>query len=273
VSPAPEVLPRVTLARIDETFYQAAAAVVAEVLRSSGLDVAVVDGSHTRVYGMVGSGEADLCVAFWMPSGHAEAWAALDGRVEALASIFDDARFFWAIPGYVDRRVVGIADLADPEVAAMFPKNIRGLSLDATITTASQEAVRQYGLSAIGFTVTPGDFNHWEASLLDALDTRSPVVLPLWRPYWLNKKFDLRALADPREVLRGPNTATLAAHIGVKERLPERTLVALDRMSLSVDDVTDMDFVIHSEHISPDQAAERWIAQHADRFERWVAST
>jgi ABC-type proline/glycine betaine transport system substrate-binding protein len=44
-------------------------------------------------------------------------------------------------------------------------------------------------------------------------------------------------------------------------------------MSLSVDDVTDMDFVIHSEHISPDQAAERWIAQHPDQFERWVAST
>jgi glycine betaine/proline transport system substrate-binding protein len=116
-------------------------------------------------------------------------------------------------------------------------------------------------------------FDDWEASLLEALDTCSPVVLPLWRPCWLNKKFDLRVLADPQEVLRGPNTATLAAHIGIKERLPEQTLAALDRMSLSVDDVTDMDCVIHIEHTSPDQAAERWISEHPDRFEWWVAST
>lgn len=176
MSPAPEPLSRVTLARIDETFYQAAAAVVARVLRSTGLDVAVVDGSHTQAYGMVGSGEADLCVAFWLPSGHAEAWAALDGRVEALASIFDDARFFWAIPGYVDRCVADIADLADPEVAAMFPKNIRGLSLDATITTASQEALRRYGLSDVGFTVTPG------VRRLGGLTPRGPRYLLTRRP-------------------------------------------------------------------------------------------
>ena len=31
-------------------------------------------------------------------------------------------------------------------------------------------------------------------------------------------------------------------------------------------------FVIHSEHISPDEAAERWICDHADQFEGWVAS-
>ena len=145
-----------------------------------------------------------------------------------------------------------------------------GSALDATITTASQAAVDRYGLDRLGFHVTSGAFPEWESSLVDAETAGTPVVLPVWRPYWLNQRYSLRALSDPHQVLRGANTVTLAAHAGVTRRLPPVSRQALERMRLTIDDVTDMDFTAATEHVSPDQAARRWIDGHRSQFDRWV---
>ncbi len=171
------------LSCIDESFYQATAEVVAAVLRRCGHAVTVTDGSHTEAYAALGRGDADLCVAFWLPEGHAAAWAKLAGKAVELATLYEGARFFWAVPETLPTAIRGIGDLADPGNAALFPKAIRGLSLDATITTASIAAVLEYGLAPAGFHVEPGGFPEWKASLEDAERAGGGVVMPLWQPY------------------------------------------------------------------------------------------
>jgi glycine betaine/proline transport system substrate-binding protein len=256
MSQAPQPL---RLSRIDESFYQATAAVVAAVLERCGHSVTVTDGSHTEAYDALGRGEADLCVAFWLPEGHAAAWAKLSGKAVELATLYEGARFFWAVPDTVPETIREIGDLGDQAHAVLFPKLIRGLSLDATITTASMVAVREYGLDGLGFHVEPGGFPDWMASLVEAEQTGRGVVMPLWQPYHLNALYRLRHLDDPKAVLGGLNRVILAARTGVAETLPPETIIALRSIGLTLNAVSEMDKAICVEGKSPEQAGSDWL--------------
>ena len=248
-----------TLARIDESFYQAVAAVVALSLERSGHAVTVKDGSHTEAYDLLGRAEADLCVAFWLPTGHAAPWAKLEGRAEELVTLYEGARFFWAVPDETaPPELRAVTDLATPSLAASFPRTIRGLSMDATVTTASIAMIEAYGLDALGFRVEPGGFTPWRASLVDAIAAGRNVVLPLWEPYHLDALYPLRRLHEPRGLLGGANRVVLAARVGLRETLPDATLRALGTMGLTLAAVSEMDKAICVDGATPEEAAAAW---------------
>jgi len=251
------------LGRIDESFYQVVGGVVAGVLRRYGHDVAVFDGSHTEIYGALESGDVDLAVAYWLPYGHAAAWQRLGVAAVELAVLYEGAQFFWAMPAYANDRFLSIGDLSEPEASQDVPREIRGLSLDATITTASQQAVVAYGLEPLGFRVAPGGFDAWESSLKEAVDMRRPVVLPLWRPYYLNAVFDLRVLADPQGVLGPANRVILAARRDARERIGDAAEQALRSIGLTLDTVSELDRRVHVDRRSPDYVAHDWLSTSA----------
>jgi glycine betaine/proline transport system substrate-binding protein len=272
VSSAAEVEPQpLVLTRIDETFYQATAALVVEVLAAMGHPVKVVDGSHTRAYNAIKDGSADLCVGFWLPTGHERAWSQVRNSVVELSTIYEGARFYWAVPDYIpESEVSSIEDLTKPSVRAKMIKTIRGLSLDATITSDSESAIEEYGLKVAGYQVTPGEFKPWKDALSTAIDGRAWIVEPLWEPYYFNRLYSLRPLKDPKNVFKGRNRVILAAHAGVRERLPTKTLDALNRVRVRLDDITDMDFDINMNSVTPEVAARNWIRNHPDQFKEWI---
>jgi glycine betaine/proline transport system substrate-binding protein len=270
----PEMNPGpLVLARINETFYQATGALVVDVLTALGHPVKVVDGSHTRAYGAVRDGTADLCVAFWLPTGHEKAWSQVKGSVVELSTIYEGARFFWAVPSYVpESEVSSIEDLAKASVSARMAKTIRALSLDASITTESLNAVEEYGLMNAGYRVIPGEFKPWKDALTGAIEKGSWVVEPLWEPYYFNRIYSLRPLKDPKNLFKGRNRVILAAHSGVREKLPKRTIDALNRMRVRLEDITDMDVDINVNYVTPEVAAGNWINKHPDQFKEWLGN-
>jgi glycine betaine/proline transport system substrate-binding protein len=261
------------LTRINETFYQATAALVVEVLTGVGHSVTVVDGSHTSAYKAVKEGTADLCVGFWLPTGHENAWNQVKGSVVELSTIYEGARFYWAVPSYVpESEVSSIEDLSKPSVSARMIKTIRGLSLDASITTESMDAIGTYDLKSAGYQVIPGEFGPWKDALKSAIENKDWIVEPLWEPYYFNRIYSLRPLKDPKNVFKGTNRVILAAHNGVREKLPRRTIDALNRMRVRLEDITDMDVDINVNSVTPEVAARNWITKHPDQFKRWLAN-
>jgi len=100
--------------RINETFYQATAALIVDVLTAMGHSVTVIDDTHTAAYEAVKDGTADLCVGFWLPTGHEQAWSRVQDSVTELSTIYEGARFFWAVPSYVpESEVSSIDDLTN----------------------------------------------------------------------------------------------------------------------------------------------------------------
>jgi glycine betaine/proline transport system substrate-binding protein len=274
ISSAAEMKPNpLVLTRINEIFYQATAALVVEVLAGMGHSVTVVDGSHTSAYNAVKEGTADLCVGFWLPTGHAKAWSQVKDSVVELSTIYEGARFFWAVPSYIpESEVSSIEDLAKPSVSAKMVKTIRGLSLDASITTESIDAIRAYDLRNVGYRVIPGEFAPWKEALHSAIENEAWIVEPLWEPYYFNRIYSLRALKDPKNVFKGTNRVILAAHKGVPDGLPTKTLEALARMRVRLEDITDMDVDINVNSVTPEVAARNWINKHPDQFKRWLGN-
>jgi glycine betaine/proline transport system substrate-binding protein len=266
VKPGPLVV-----SRINETFYQATAALVVDVLTAMGHLVTVVDATHTAAYDAVKDGTVDLCVGFWLPTGHEQAWNRVKDSVTELSTIYEGARFFWAVPSYVpESEVSSIEDLTKPAVVAKMAKTIRGLSLDATITTESADAIAAYGLNSAGYHVVPGEFGPWKRALTSALKDQAWVVEPLWEPYYFNRLYSLRPLKDPKNLFKGRNRVILAAHNGVRERLPQKTVDALNRMHVRLNDIVDMDFDVNVHSVTPEVAAGNWIHKHPEQFKAWV---
>jgi glycine betaine/proline transport system substrate-binding protein len=272
VSAAAEMKPvPLVLTRIDETFYQATAALVVEVLTATGHSVKVVDGSHTSAYRAIKEGTADLCVGFWLPTGHEKAWSQVKDSVVELSTIYEGARFYWAVPSYIpESEVSSIEDLTKPSVGAKMIKTIRGLSLDASITTESINAIGAYHLKNAGYHVIPGEFAPWKEALRAATNNQAWIVEPLWEPYYFNRIYSLRPLKDPKNVFKGRNRVILAAHKGVREKLPKKTIDVLSRMRVRLQDITDMDVDINVNSVTPEVAARNWIDNHPDQFKEWL---
>ena len=95
-------------------------------------------------------------------------------------------------------------------------------------------------------------------------------VTPLWQPQYLNEVHDLRPLDDPRGVFPPPDRASLVAHRGAFDRLPERTRDVLRRIRYTVADVNAMDGAVNLDGLDPLAAARRWIDSNRETVRTWL---
>lgn len=267
-TPAP-----VVLGRIDESFHQVAAAVVEEVLLRLGHEVEVREGPHPQMYPQLAEGELELFADSWLPGGHGTYWAEVGDRVLEVAPLFEGARFYWAVPGYVPADLVSsLGDLARPEVTArMTTLEVQGTTPGAGLTMRSQQLVTDYGLDKAGWTHRIGDLQ----AILDTVERRIAAgdwfVTPLWQPQYLNDVHELRPLADPLGVFPLPDRASLVAHRGAWERLPQRTREVLGRIHYPIEAVNAMDRAVNLDGLDPLAAARQWMAGHEDAVAAWFA--
>jgi glycine betaine/proline transport system substrate-binding protein len=103
----------VTLGQISLTFHAVAGAVVHETLERLGHEVVLREGAHERMFPLLGVDAVDLMATAWLPGGHAGYWRQYGSRSMEVATLYEGARFFWAVPSYVPASdVASITDLA-----------------------------------------------------------------------------------------------------------------------------------------------------------------
>jgi glycine betaine/proline transport system substrate-binding protein len=263
----------VVLGQVYLSFYAVTGAVVHEVLERLGHTVEVREGPHEQIFPLLGQGVIDVMAAAWLPEGHAAYWARYGTNAIEVAKLYDGAHFFLGVPDYVpEHEVSSIADLARPNVAAKMTKLIQGIGLGATITTDAQKAVADYGLDRLGYSLGPGTPEEWVSAYNRAVAERRWIVFPTWAPQYLNRGGRLRPLKDPRGVLGGVNHASLVAPRQRFAALPQRTQKVLSRIELSLDGVTEMDWVVNVEKRTPREAAQTWVKSNEGRVSKWFRS-
>ena len=268
-----QTLERVTLGQVSLSFYAVTGAVVQEVLERLGHPVELRTGPHDEMFPLLGQGSIDIMAAAWLPEGHAAYWARYGTEAMEVARLYNGAHFFWAVPSYVpESEVQTIADLAKPDVARRMTRQIQGIGTAATITTVSQAAVRTYGLDALGYTFRPGTQAEWIGYHEAEVRERRWFVFPTWTPQYLNRGGQLRALRDPRNVLGGMNHAALVAPATRWQRLPASTRAALSKISLGLDAVNEMDWLVNVDKLAPREAARAWIRANEPRLAGWLQS-
>ena len=260
----------VTLGQVSLSFYAVTGAVVHEVLERLGHRVEVRQGPHEEMFPQLAAAAIDLMAAAWLPEGHAAYWDRYGAQAMEVATLYEGARFFWAVPRYVPAdAVASMADLAKPAVAERMTRLIQSVGAGATITTVSGRAVAEYGLASAGYLVRPGTPAEWIEAYQKAFAERRWIVFPTWAPQFLNRRGDLRPLDDPRGVLGGLNRAALVAPRAAFQALPERTRQVLSRISLGLDGVTEMDWAVNVDKQTPRDAARAWLRANATRVGEW----
>lgn len=261
----------VTLGQVSLSFYAVAGAVVQDVLEQLGHRVELREGLHEEIFPLLGSGAIDVMAAAWLPEGHAAYWSRFGSQAMEVATLYEGARFFWAVPNYVPASdVASIADLAKPAVAKRMTPLIQCIGAGATITRVSQTAAETYGLTPAGYQVRAGTAAEWTGAYSKAVAERRWIVFPTWAPQYLNRDNSLRPLDDPRGVLGGANRGVLVAPRARFEALPEKTRRVVSRITLGLDGVTDMDWAVNAGKQTPRDAARAWMRANSARVSAWL---
>jgi glycine betaine/proline transport system substrate-binding protein len=261
----------VSLGHVDLSFYEVTANVVQIMLERHGHNVAVQKGSHAQVYPKLGTGEVDLFVAAWLPHAHAQYWEQYKDSTVKVVALYDDARLFWAVPDYVPAtEVKSVADLAKPEIAGRMQKEVRGPGADSGLMIGSKKIFADYQLEQAGYQLLPGKPADWIANFNENVAAKHWFVMPLWQPQYLNRAHALRILDEPKKILGDADTAWLVAHKDFRAKIDAKTWKSLQRMALSVRAVTEMDYMVNVQKMSPRDAARNWMGAHPDTVSYWL---
>ena len=145
---------------------------------------------------MLGAGEVDLVCSAWLPDSHGAYNVPFEDDLIKLGLIYRPY-CIWGIPTTAPTEITSVADLAKPEVTALFRKRIQGINPGAGISRFSHQMIMDYGLADLGFHFENGSVEDCTGAALDAVAKGELAVVPLWHPQWLHQELELRELADP----------------------------------------------------------------------------
>ena len=261
----------IVLGHVNESSYEATAVVIQTILERMGYNVAIKKGSHSAMYPMLAEGEIDIFVAGSLPNEHAADWEEYKDEIVLVTPLYEDARLFWAVPGYVPvSDVKSIADLAKPGVASRMEKIIRGPGADSELMIRSSKVLQEYGLSQSGYQLAPGKSADWIAGFNANIESGKWFVVPLWQPHYLNKVAKLRILNEPKKLLGKPDTAWLIANKRTKRKIGPTGFGVLQKMELSLKSVNEIEYRINIGKLSPHDAARAWMGAHPYTVEYWT---
>ncbi|APX18001.1 hypothetical protein BWR17_19105 (plasmid) [Phaeobacter inhibens] len=257
------------LGQISLPFHQAAAAVVARLLRELGHDVMLQEAPHEEMYEQLEKGAVDLVCSAWLPASHGKYIAHFEDSLEKL-SILYTPYCIWGVPPNAPADLTSVADLARPEIASQFRKLIQGINPGAGISRFSRQMITEYRLDVQGFHFENGTLDDCTSAYLDASLAGDFAVLPLWHPQWLHTKTTPRELSDPKGLLGGQDDATLVLRKDASAKLSEDGMTLLRNITLGNAAVSELDRAICRDGQKPDQAAAAWIIENRRLCDRWI---
>jgi glycine betaine/proline transport system substrate-binding protein len=259
----------VVLGQIGLTFYQVIGGAIQVVFDRLGVRYTITEGSHGEIYPQLAAGHIDLLVAAWLPHAHGPLHQASVATTFELATLYQDARLFWAVPAFVpSHEVSSVNDLLRPSVIDRMDKRIVGIGPDSGLMRGAAQIHRDYGLGSVGYVVRTDGAAAWIAAARSAVNERRWAVIPLWQPQWMNKEFSFRALDEPRGIYQTDRCVLVAAN-SLRQALPTDVQAVLSRMSFSIADVTQMDHAMVIGGLSAKEAAQRWMTENPGAVRHW----
>jgi glycine betaine/proline transport system substrate-binding protein len=213
-------------------------------------------------YRDVASGEVDAFQDVWLPNQK----ALLDqvaGDVKHLEPWFlGKTKQGMAVPAYMDVR--SIDQLNDTDAQFIF-----GIEPSSVMMHwVGGEVIPAYGLKQELVTAPT-------AGMLDEVERlytfRDEFVFLAWSPHWMNQRFEIRYLKDPKDAM-GPTNDPAKCSTIVRGGLREEDPVAyafIDALELSEEQINDLESVINDED-DPLEGARRWASENREVVRPWI---
>ena len=215
-----------------------------------------------QVYKGVAGGELDAFQDVWIPN-QKEYLSEVEDEVEHLEPWFDGkTEQGMAVPYYMEVRSLSKLDHAGTDM-------INGIEPGSAVRPQLEDKV------------IPGYHLHMKlvesstSAMLSELDTayrmREPIVFFGWSPHWMNTRYDIRYLKDPRDLQGDFNNSAEISSI-VNDNLSEDDPVAYElikSISLSKGEVNQMEADIN-EAGDPEPGVKAWLEDNRSVVQPWI---
>jgi glycine betaine/proline transport system substrate-binding protein len=213
-------------------------------------------------YRRVASGELDAFQDVWLPNQQ----ALLDQVAEEVEHLdpwfLGETKQGMAVPAYMD--VKGINQLNGTD--AMLILGIEPTSV--MMQEVGKEVIPAYGLEQ-KLVAAPTAGMLAEVERLYAF--REDFIFLAWSPHWMNQRFDIRYLEDPKDAM-GPTNDPAKCSTIVRGDLREEDPVAyafMDALELTEEQINDLESVINAED-DPLAGARRWASENREVVRPWI---
>lgn len=216
----------------------------------------------TEVYEAVATGELDAFQDVWLPN-QQDLLSSVEEDVEQLSFSYQgQTEQGITIPSYMD--INSLDQLNESEAEMLF-----GIEPESVIMQRiSEEVIPAYNLKQ-KFVESSTD------AMLAEIDNyyrnQEEFAFVAWSPHWMNQKYDLIYLEDPKDALGELNDPARITTI-VNEDLPEDDPVAtafMDALKLDEEQLNDLESTIN-EAGEPEEGARQWAQENRDVWQPWV---
>jgi glycine betaine/proline transport system substrate-binding protein len=213
-------------------------------------------------YRDVASGELDAFQDVWLPN-QEDLLDRVAEDVEHLDPWFlGETKQGMAVPAYMDVRSIDQLNGTDAEL-------IFGIEASSVMTKeVGGEVIPAYGLEQ---TLVEGP----TAGMLDEIEHlyayREPFVFLAWSPHWMNQRYDIRYLEDPKGAMDKTNEPAECSTI-LSEGLREEDPVAyafMDALALTEEQINALESAINEEG-EPLAGARRWASENREVVRPWI---
>jgi glycine betaine/proline transport system substrate-binding protein len=253
---------KVKIAYVEWSDAVVATTILKTALESKGYDVTITPLPAAAMWQAVATGEADAMVAAWLPATHASYYGQLKDKVDLIGPNVTGAKIGWAVPKYSE--ISSIEDLKTK--ASLVEGKVIGIDPGAGLMKASDKAIKEYGLPV---KLVDGSDATMTAALKDAYDRKQNIVVTTWTPHWMFARWDLKYLADPKNVFGGEETVNTVARKDLKKDNPELHAI-LSKFKLSLEDEQKVMVWNEEKGAKPAETAARWVKENPDKVKAWL---
>ncbi|MGY8870984.1 MAG: glycine betaine ABC transporter substrate-binding protein [Pseudomonadales bacterium] len=258
----------IVIGEIDLSFHKGSAAVLAVLLEEAGHLTQRITAPHEKMFQMLAKGEVDIIVSAWLPASHDIYLNKVIAEVTRFAVVYSPY-CIWGVPDYIPEEIIAsVNDLNKPSVSARMSKKIQGIGPGAGISRFSRAMIDSYGLGAQGYEFHNGSLTDCTEYFSNAVSEKQWIVIPLWHPQFLHHKHDIRALQEPQGMLGATDDATLVMRSDRLYKLNSIGRQIMENFSLGNTAVTEIDYSICTQLLSPDDAAKNWLVSHSEDYQR-----
>ena len=214
------------------------------------------------LYDGVGNGDLHAFQDVWLPA-HSEYVAGVEDNAELLGSWFQGTtKFGIAVPSYMN--IASLEELNDTKVDL-----ILGIEPGAvSMTKIPEEVMPAYGLKQ---KLVEAPTEGMLAEVDSRYNTWEEFAFIAWSPHWMNQRYDLRYLEDPKDAFEEvDDTLDLSTIVNVDLKKDDPVAYEfLAALTLDEEQINAMEDEVNTAR-DPQTGVRNWLENNRDVVQPWI---
>lgn len=243
--------------------------VARKILEAAGYDTKETNASWTIALQGVARGDIDADLGIWMPTQKSTVEPMVKaGKIKLLVKNVPDAQYDVVVPDYVwNAGVHSIADLN--KHADKFDHRIYGIEAGNDGNQVMIDAIKNNTYNLGDWNLRPSSTAVMLTEAGRKIDKKQWIVFLGWKPHWMNIKYDLKYLKDPKQIWGGGSAVYTAINPAFEKNNANVTRF-LKQMVVSSKIQSGWVYKYGYKHQSADKVADQWIKNNMDTVAQWL---